>query len=77
MYIVCMQERESRRRGDRPGILLGFSMQELAMLDLNSLGFSDNADDLLTVGQIQPLQGLKLLSRTRLQAFSAGRCFPS
>lgn len=47
MYIVRMQERESRRLGDRPGILLGCRMQELAILDLNSLGFSNKADDLL------------------------------
>lgn len=78
MYIVCMQERESRGRGGRHGILLGFSMQELARLDLNSLGFSNSADDLLTVGQIQPLQGLELLSGScsspTSHAFSVGRC---
>lgn len=48
MYHVHMQG--SWRQGDRPGIGLGFSMQEPAMLDLNSLGFSNKADDLLTIG---------------------------
>jgi len=81
MYIVCMQERESRRRGDRAGILLGFSMQGLARLGLNSLGFSTDADDLLTAGQIPPSQGLKPLSGSpsapASHASSAGRCFLS
>lgn len=36
-------------------------------MDVNSLGFSNNAaDDLLTVGQIQPWQGLEQLCRSHL-----------
>lgn len=81
MCVVCVRERGSRSWGDRPGILLGFSMQEPAILDLNSLGFSNNADGLLTVGQIQPLQRLKPLGRSRSDptshVFSVGRCFLS
>lgn len=73
MYIVCMRGRE----GDQ-----GFCRALIcrSVLDVNSLGFSNNAaDDLLTVGQIQPCQGLEQLCRSRFapasHAFSARRWF--
>lgn len=60
MYIVCMQEREGEQGFCRALVCR-------SILDVNSLGFSNNAaDDLLTVGQNQPWQGLEQLCRSHL-----------